>query len=358
MPRPLEEAMILIVDDQEPNIILLEGFLRQARFKNIKSTSDPRQMLPLFQAIKPDLILLDLHMSHLDGFEVMQQLKADLPVDSYLPILVLTADITPQAKQRALASGAKDFLTKPFDYTEVILRIRNLLQTRFLHLALQEQNQSLEIRVQERTSELEKARVELVNRNRELRDAQIEILERLAVAGEYRDDDTGHHTQRVSQIVGLLAMKLGMPPAELGLIQRAAPLHDIGKIGISDLILLKPGKLSPEELEIMRTHTRIGASILAGSYSAPLQLAEKIALNHHERWDGTGYPDGLKGEAIPLPGRIVAVADVFDALTHARPYKKAWTVEEAVAEILRQSDRQFDPRVIEAFMQLPHHALV
>ena len=334
----LKKARILIVDDQEANVFLLEGLLQRAGYTNFKSTTDSLQVMTLFGETHPDLILLDLMMPHLDGYQVMELLKPLIPEGTYLPILVLTADVNLQAKQRALAGGAKDFLTKPFDSTEVLLRIRNLLETRFLHLQLQDQNQNLEEKVRERTRELEEAR--------------IEILERLAVAAEYRDDDTGQHTRRVGQASAALAKALGLPEAQVELIRRAAPLHDAGKIGIPDPILLKPGKLTPGELKVMKTHTAIGASILSGSRFPLLQMAEEIALTHHERWDGTGYPQGLKGEAIPIEGRIVAVADAYDAMTNNRPYHKALPPEEAW-EILRDgAGRQWDESVVKAFASI------
>jgi len=268
---------------------------------------------------------------------VMKQLRACIAPVDFLPILVLTADITPEAKRRALAEGALDFLTKPFDATEVVLRIKNLLRTRALHLQLQGQNQLLDQKVRERTDELE--------------ETQIEILERLALASEYRDDDTGEHTRRVGKTAAQIAEALGWSAGEVELMRRAAPLHDVGKIGIPDSILLKPGKLTAEEFEQMKTHTTMGAKILSGGHFPLLQLAEQIALTHHERWDGTGYL-GFQEEAIPIAGRIVTVADVFDALTSERPYKKAWPVSEAIEEIKRQRGRQFDPRVVAAFLKV------
>jgi len=333
----LTDLKILIVDDKPSNILLLEGILQEEDYTVYRSITDPREALPQFFEYHPDLILLDLQMPYMDGFEVMKKLRACLLPDAFLPILVLTANITPEAKRRALAEGATDFLTKPFDPTEVILRIRNLLQTRGLHLQLQEQNQLLEKKVLDRTADLEQT--------------QVEILERLALAAEYRDDDTGEHTKRVGQTCARIVEALGWQPAEVELIRRAAPLHDVGKIAIPDSILLKPGKLTPEEFESMKMHTTLGAKMLSGGGFPLLQLAEQIALTHHERWDGTGYI-GLREESIPIAGRIVTVADVFDALTSTRPYKEAWSQSEAIDEIRRQSGQQFDPRVVEAFLKV------
>lgn len=324
----LQDAKVLIVDDEKANIRFLEIVLQQAGYSNVHSTMDSRQALELFRSIHPDIVLLDLAMPHLDGFEVMQQLHTEMQ-EHAIPILVLTADATTQTRHRALKEGARDFLTKPLDETEVLLRIHNLLETHF-HSTL------LEAKVQERTQDLHMA--------------QLETLQRLALAAEYRDDDTGLHTRRVGANAGGIAEVLGWPQTQIELLTRAAPLHDVGKIGIADSILLKPGKLTVEEFDTMKQHTVIGAKILSGSTSPWLRMAEEIALTHHERWDGSGYPLGVEGEAIAITGRIVAIADVFDALTHERPYKKAWTVAEALDEICSQSGRQFDPRVVEAFL--------
>jgi PAS domain S-box-containing protein len=197
----------------------------------------------------------------------------------------------------------------------------------------------------------------VLERTRELEDARLETLQRLALAAEYRDDDTYQHTERVAGTVALLGERLGLPETDVALLRQAAPLHDVGKLGISDSILLKPGKLTVAEFEQVKAHTTAGATILSGSRSDVLQLAEQIALSHHEWWDGNGYPARLRGDAIPLCGRLVAVADVFDALTHSRPYKEAWSVEDAVAEIVSLRGRQFDPAVVDAFETLDHHAL-
>jgi putative two-component system response regulator len=329
---------ILIVDDQASNIHVLERILHRAGYAHLRSTTDPRCAAALFDDVQPDLVVLDLHMPEMDGFAVLDELRPHIAGGSYLPILVVTGDGSIASRRRALSAGAKDFLAKPFDTTEVLLRIRNLLEARFLYLELQAQNNSLEAKVRQRTKELE--------------EAQVEILERLALAAEFRDDATRQHTQRVGRWAEQLAQKLHLPDAVATLLRRAAPLHDLGKIGVPDSILLKLGRLTADEFRVIQSHTQVGARILSGSDHPLLQLAEQIALTHHEHWDGTGYTPGLGGEAIPLVSRIVAVVDVFDALTHPRPYKAAWSVEDAVAELERQSGRQFDPRVVSAFVDL------
>ena len=333
----IKRGKILIVDDEPGNVLLLEQLLRSAGFDNFRSTTDSRQVLALFLDYKPDLILLDLQMPYLDGYAVMRQIGPRVPPGDYLPVLVLTADLTPEARQKALSLSAKDFLNKPFDHTEALLRIRNLLEMRLLHVQALNHNHLLETTVAERTRELE--------------EAQIETLERLAYAAEFRDDDTGDHTRRMGESSALIAKAMGMPDAWVALIRRAAPLHDVGKIGIPDSILLKPAKLTVEEFEVMKKHVHIGASILSGSRSPALQMAETVALTHHERWDGTGYAR-LQGDAIPVEGRIVAVADVFDALTHARPYKRAWSIEESVSEIKKLSGNHFDPQIVQVFLKI------
>lgn len=329
-------ARILIVDDEPMNIELLRRVLERAGFHRIESTTDSREAGSMYVQFRPDLILLDLHMPHLDGLGVMDELN-QIAEASYLPILVLTGDITPEARREALSRGAKDFVNKPFSTDEVLLRIRTLLETRFLYLQIQSHNQMLEAKVRERTRELEAA--------------QIEIIERLARAAEFRDDNTGQHTERVGQMAALVARQAGLPDSQVALIRRAAPLHDVGKIGIPDSILLKLGRLTDEEFAIVKQHTTIGARILSGSRFPILRLAEEIAFSHHERWDGNGYA-GMTRESIPLAGRIVAVADVFDALTQKRPYKTAWPLEEAIAEIDRERSRQFDPMLVDAFLRV------
>jgi putative two-component system response regulator len=329
---------LLIVDDESANVRLLELILRQAGYAALQATTDPRRVPALVSEFRPDLILLDLHMPAVSGFEVLEALRASAEDNAFLPVLVLTGDMTARTRQRALAGGAKDFVTKPFDRAEVLLRIKNLLETRLLHLRLRGQNDALETAVGERTRELEAAR--------------FEVLERLSLAAEFRDDNTGQHTERVGRTSALLASALGLPDGQVEVLRQAARLHDVGKIGIPDAVLLKPGRLEPAEFDAMKRHTTIGGGILSNGQSALLRVAEQVALSHHERWDGSGYPLGLGGEAIPLVGRIVAVADVFDALTHARPYKQPWPVAEAADEIDRLSGRQFDPAVVRAFQRL------
>ncbi len=338
------DRRVLIIDDEPSNVRLLEQVLRAAGYTNIRGATSSPDVLQLYAEFRPDILLLDLHMPGLTGFEVMEQLRPVVRAGEFFPILMLTGDATAESKQRALSGGAKDFLTKPFDQAEVLARVRNLLETQTLHHRARRQNRLLESKVRARTRDLE--------------DARTEILERLALAAEFRDDSTGQHTRRVGRTSALLAQALGLPDDEVELIRRAAPLHDVGKIGIPDAVLLKPGKLNPDEFRVMQTHTLIGGRILGKGRSPLLLMAERIALTHHECWDGGGYPLGLRGDAIPLVGRIVSVADVFDALTHERPYKRAWSAEDAAAEIGRLGGRKFDPRVVAAFLQLLRQGLL
>lgn len=344
MPRdggtlvPRDDVRILIIDDDPANTEFLRHVLQPEGYGRLVEYTDGAAALDRFAEISPDLVVLDLMMPGCDGYEFLQRMRSEVTPDDYLPVLVATADPSPAAQRRALSLGAHDFLTKPLSPADVRLRIRNLLETRFLHRRLRDYNAVLEARVLERTEELEMAR--------------LEILDRLARAAEFRDDDTGQHTQRVGRVAARLATVLGEPEEQVRLIRRAAPLHDIGKIGIPDAILLKPGRLTKSERSVMEDHTSIGAHILSGSRFPLLRLAEEIAMVHHEWWNGNGYPEGLKGEAIPMAGRIVAVADVFDSLTHERPYKRAWSVREALAELQATAGTHFDPRVVEAMLRI------
>lgn len=334
-------ARILIVDDEEANVRLLHRMLERAGFTDLHSTTDPGRVLALVAAVEPDVVLLDLRMPEHDGFAVLRDLtpftRGDGP-RGHLPVLMLTGDTSTEVKRQALALGAKDFVAKPFDPPEVLLRIRNLLETRLLYRALRAQNAALEGEVQERTRAFE--------------EAQREVLQRLAQAAELRDDDTGLHTQRVGELSARIATAMGLPDAEVALLRQAAPLHDVGKIGVPDAVLLKPDRLTADERRIMQRHTIEGARILSGSASPLTRMAEVIALAHHERWDGAGYPQRLAGEAIPLVARIVAVADVVDALAHDRPYRAAWPRERVVAHVRDGSGSHFDPDVVAAFLEL------
>jgi putative two-component system response regulator len=335
MERGIAEARILIVDDEQDNILLLSRILEAEGYTDIRSTTDPTEVAELTHELDPDLILLDVLMPRMNGHAVLRRLREPDLYDASRPVLVLTSDHSRQAQREAWAAGSKDFLTKPLSPSEVRMRVRNLIETRMLHLELREHNEVLEDRVRQRTSALEEAR--------------LQILYRLARAAEYRDDDTGQHTRRVGRTAAEVARALDLPPREVGGIRMAAPLHDVGKIGIPDSILLSADKLSVDHIEVMKTHCVIGAELLSSEDVPLLQLAAEIALSHHERWDGKGYPYGRAGDDIPLAGRIVAVADVFDALTHHRPYKNAWLQEAALEEIVALSGLAFDPDVVSAF---------
>ncbi|MEO5358062.1 MAG: response regulator [Nitrospirae bacterium YQR-1] len=330
------EATILIVDDQQSNVTLVEKMLKADGYKNILTTLDPRQVVDLYKEYRPDLILLDLNMPFMDGFEVMTELRK-IESNTYLSIMVLTAFTDRTIRVKALEYGAKDFLTKPFDRLEVLTRIKNMLEIRLLHNKMMDYNKSLELEVQKRT--------------RELKHTQLEIIRRLGRASEYRDNETGYHIIRMSQYCEVVARGAGLSKEHCELILHASPMHDVGKIGIPDNVLLKPSKLDPQEFEIMKTHTIKGGEILDNHDSEIMILAGTIALTHHEKWDGTGYPNGISGNDIPIEGRIVAICDVFDALTSKRPYKKAWSIEEAVAEIKKNSGTHFDPALVEVFVK-------
>jgi len=347
----LHEAKILIVDDDASNMRLLEDVLRVEGYTHIKTTDDPRGVLAYIIETHPDLIILDLNMPHLSGFQLLDLMKPLVGETDYLPVLVVSAESSFEARRQALTNGASDFLVKPFIAAEVAVRITNMLRLRFINLTLKNQNYSLEEEVLHRTVELEGYQIEL-------KEAQLEVIARLARAAEYRDDQTGKHTQRVGLISTLLAQTMGLPNQHVEMLMRSAPLHDVGKIGVPDSVLLKPGFFTETERLIMQRHCVVGAELLTGGQSDIVKMAERIALTHHERWDGAGYPLGLKQVDIPVEARILAVADVFDALTHERPYKPAWTVDKALAELRDYSGRQFDPQVVEAFMTLPYQDLI
>lgn len=331
------DSNILIVDDQVINVKLLEKMLRQAGYHNIVTTTDPREVVDLYKTHNIDIVLLDIRMPLLDGFDVMEQLKNNIQ-DDYLPILVITAELTTETRHRALSSGAKDFLTKPFEQIEALQRVHNILEVHLLHKKVVQQNQELEQRVKERTNELEQSR--------------LEIIKRLALAAEYKDNETSQHTLRMGEFSRMLAKAAGLSDFEADTILHAAPMHDIGKIGIPDSVLLKPGKLTPDEWEVMKTHVDIGERILSGSDFPLMVVAKNIAATHHEKWDGSGYPRGLSGEDIPIEGRICALCDVFDALASERPYKKPWPIDKITDHLQEQSGKHFDPKLVTLFISI------
>lgn len=335
-PAAHPQARIVVVDDEQTNLDLIGRILARQGYGHVVLTTDARWVLKNLDALAPDLMLLDLHMPDVDGFEMLRRLGAAVPADDFLPQLVITADSTPGTRRSALALGAHDFLNKPIDVTETTLRVANLLVTRMLHVRVQEQNRHLEEQVDARTRQLQVAHTGLVHR--------------LALVAEYRDDVTSEHAVRVGVAAHRLATAVGLPSALARLIGEAAPLHDIGKVGIPDSILLKPGPLTTQEFETMKGHAAAGAHILGGGESELLRLGEQVALTHHERWDGTGYPRGQVGDTIPLSGRLVAIVDVFDALTSRRPYKPAWSVDRAAAHMLAQRALHFDPEFLDVFL--------
>jgi putative two-component system response regulator len=339
MPDGAGSAQRIVVVEEDESAALLARILGAAGYEEIRTASSAGVVDVLLDRWEPDLVVLDLEVPGVDGFELLQKV-----VRTSVPVLVLTEDGTPTTRRRALGLGARDFVTKPLDRVEVLLRVGNLLQTRRLQRALEDRNHDLQRWVRARTADLE--------------DARKETLERLALAAEYRDDDTSQHTKRVGRTAALLARQLGLAADTIEHLRHAAPLHDVGKIGIPDAVWLKPGALSEHERRMLEEHTEIGGRILSGSRSPILRLAEQIARTHHERWDGSGYPGGLAGDAIPLAGRITAVADVFDVLAHPRPHKKAWPLEKAQQEIFDQAGRHFDPEVVAAFRRLDGRMLL
>lgn len=331
-----KKARILVVDDEAVNVRLLEKIFMTMKYEYVTCTTDPTQVLPLFQEHNFDLILLDLDMPIMDGYGVMDQLN-EVTDFNLPPILILTAQHMQNYRQRALDYGARDYVTKPFDTDELLSRVNNLLDVQMAHKYMWRQNEILEQKVRERT--------EVIH------NTQLQIVRRLGVAAEYRDEETGLHIIRMSKMAVVIAKAIGLDEEQCDLLLNAAPMHDVGKIGIPDNILLKPGKFEPDEWKIMQTHAQIGADILSGDDSPLMVMAHDIALSHHEKWNGKGYPNGLKGEAIPLMGRITAIADVFDALTSKRPYKIAWTVEKSVDLIKEESGQHFDPKLVVAFLE-------
>ncbi|MCP4348329.1 MAG: two-component system response regulator [Desulfobacterales bacterium] len=331
----LSNCKILLVDDTKTNIDVLIQALKDDYKLGVALNG--LKAVEYAQSKLPDLILLDIMMPGMDGFNVCRKLKEDAYTRD-IPIIFITAMDSSGHKTKGFEMGAVDYITKPFDTTEVKARVKTHLSLKIAQEALKNQNVILEEKVRQRTRVLE--------------ETQIEILDRLGMAAEYRDKETGNHIKRISNYCKLMGRLLEMSPDEYEILALASTMHDVGKIGITDTILLKPGKLTPEERKIMETHSVIGAKILSGSNLKLLKAAETIALTHHEKWDGTGYPHGLKQEEIPLFGRIVAICDVFDALISKRPYKDAWPVEKAIEEIKSLSGKYFEPILVEHFLGL------
>ncbi len=330
---------ILVVDDELTNLKLLDKLLKTQGYSDLELIQDPRDVLGSYHRQRPNLILLDLNMPHLDGFAVMAQLMA-LNDPLLPPVIILTAQNSRDYLMKALEAGARDYITKPFDIYELQMRVKNLLDAQSSLIFMHEQKSILEEMVREKTKELTHTR--------------LQVVQRLGRAAEYRDEETGNHILRMSHYSKIIAQAIGWSDAQCDLVLNASPMHDIGKIGIPDDILLKPGKLEADEWAIMQAHTTIGAELLDGDDSDLMLMAREISLTHHEKWDGSGYPGGLAGEDIPLSGRITALADVFDALTSSRPYKRAWSFDDATDYIVENKGRHFDPLVADAFLeQLP-----
>jgi putative two-component system response regulator len=331
----LANRRILLVDDTKANIDILVQTLKE-EYKLGVALNGPKA-IEYTRNNRLDLILLDILMPEMDGFEVCQRLK-ESPITQSVPIIFITAIDDPQHKRKGLEIGAVDYITKPFDISEVRARVKTHLSLKITQEELSKRNLILEEKIRERT--------------RELKETQVEIIKRLSLASKYRDNGTGQNVSRISAMAELLGRASGLSPAEAETLALSSMLHDAGKIGISDSILLKQGKLTHEEWEIMKSHTTIGSRLLSGSRSKLIQDAETIALTHHEKWDGSGYNKGLKGEEIPLISRIVGICDVFDALISNRPYKKAWPVQKAFEEIQSKSGTDFDPRLVKLFLGL------
>ena len=334
---------ILVVDDQKANRELVKTALGELGYEIVEAENG-QEAVEIAKKEKPDIILMDIAMPVMNGIEACRKLKSDLETFD-IPIVMVTALGDLQYKLEGFKAGADEFITKPYDKGELVLRVRNLLKLKKYSDLLKDYNEILEREVEERTKELRKAykRLDL---------AYLELIQRLGRAAEYRDDETGEHTRRVGRMCEILTRALGLDDKTCRHIRYATPMHDIGKIGIPDRILLKPGKLTPEEFEVMKRHTLIGADILGGSDYPIMEMAERVALTHHERWDGKGYPLGLKEEEIPIEGRICSVVDFFDACTSGRVYRPAMDVDVVLDMLKKERGKAFDPRVVDVFFSV------
>jgi len=327
--------VVLVVDDTPQNLEVVTGILRD--HYRARVALDGPTALKLARASPPDLILLDVMMPDMNGYQVCKRLKSD-PTTQHIPVIFLTAMSEVENEAAGFGAGAVDYILKPIQPATLLARVQT-------HVQLSQQERHLAAMVTTRTQALER-------RTQELEQTRLEIIRRLGRAAEYKDDDTGFHVIRMSHYSRMLAQAAGLPADRVDIVFNAAPMHDIGKIGIPDQILQKPGMLTSEEWAVMRTHPAIGAGIIGRHGSELLETARIVALTHHERWDGGGYPRGRKGEEIPIEGRIVAIADVFDALTSRRPYKPAWPMGDAVAYLAKQAGHQFDPKLVPVFLEL------
>ena len=343
-----DKPVILVVDDQPQNIELLEAYLVPQGYEIVKAANG-EEALGKLSANQIDLILLDVMMPGIDGFEVTRRVRHDNK-HQLLPIILVTALRETEDRVKGIEAGCDDFISKPIDKTELLARVRSLVKVKAYNDLQSNYRNELETEVTKRTEELKQA-VEKIQA------ASLDTIYRLSVASEYKDADTGAHIKRVSWYSASIAHHMGLAEKTIETILYAAPMHDLGKIGIPDRILLKPARLNPAEWKIMNTHTVIGAKILKGSDAEFIRLGEIIARSHHEKWDGSGYPDGLKGMDIPIAGRITAIADVFDALTSKRPYKEPFSVEDSLVIIGEGRGSHFDPDVVDAFFAIQDEIL-
>jgi putative two-component system response regulator len=339
----LEQARILIVDDEETILRLLEHRLRAEGYKHILTLQDSHQTVNVVKNYHPDLILLDLIMPN-SGIDILRQLRSEQISLEYLPVIAVSASESENLRRLALATGASDFLTKPFNPLELSLRVSKELETRFITKSLQDHSRDLEHIVASRTCEIQQA-LTMVTQSHE------EALWMIGLSLEYRDYETKGHTERVTELSVAIAKQMGLCGEALTDMRWGAYLHDIGKLAISDQILLKPGRLNEEEFETIKSHVTIGQEMLLSISFMPGSVLDVVRY-HHEAWNGLGYPNGLSGEDIPLLARIFSVVDVYDALMSDRPYKAAWHADDAEAEIIKQRGRQFDPAVVDAFLEV------
>lgn len=345
-----QSRKILVVEDDPMNSRLLTTILTRLGY-TVDTAFDGINGLEKVESAPPDLILLDLDLPRMDGYEVARRLKQS-DLHKIIPIVVVSSFSEVENRIKALDAGADDFLSKPVDQVELRARVQSLLKVKQYNDYMVSYQKTLEEEVDKRTLQLRQAFEELKKASEKIEKASLETTVRLSQAAEYKDKETGSHIKRMGYYTVAIAKAMGLPPQDIEAMLYAAPMHDIGKIGIPDRILLKPGALDEQEWEVMKQHTVIGRNILSGSDSFVIQMADEIASAHHEKWDGSGYPNGLKGSEIPLWGRISAIADVFDALTTERPYKKAFSLDQSL-EILKQCrGTHFDPDVFDAFFSV------